>query len=117
MKYISLSAFYLFHLKDNDDVTLLDSAKAERLRRRVMFTDESAIHLSNRMRRVYFWSPNNFHFYEEIAKHPPHVMMWAAALSAESVVRPFFFERGTITTEIYLDMLQNFSFLSSSDGG
>jgi hypothetical protein len=43
----------------------------------IMFTDECVVYLSARSQNVYIWAKQNPHFFEEVAQHPPHVMMWA----------------------------------------
>jgi hypothetical protein len=50
----------------------------------VLFTDECAIYRSVNSRNIVFWAKQNPHFYEELEKNPPHVMVWAG-LSATHV--------------------------------
>jgi hypothetical protein len=69
----------------------------------VPFTDECAIYRSVRSRNIVFWAKENPHFYEEMEKNPPHVMVWAG-LSATHMFGPFFFH-GSVTEQAYHDML------------
>ena len=75
-------------------------------RKNVFFSDECAIYLSNRSRNVYFWCKTNPHYYEEIEQHPPHVMMWAA-ISANHLIGPYFFNT-SVDRVAYLTMLQKY---------
>jgi hypothetical protein len=71
--------------------------------RNIMFTDECVVYLSTRSQNVYIWAKQNPHFFEEVAQHPSHVMMWAGVTS-ELIIGPYFFDM-SVTGESYLDLL------------
>jgi hypothetical protein len=51
----------------------------------VLFTDECAIYRSVHSRNIAFWSKENPHFYEELERNPPQIMVWAR-LSATHIL-------------------------------
>jgi hypothetical protein len=65
----------------------------------VLFTDECAFS------KHCFWAKENPHFYKELERNPPHIMVWAG-LSAKDVFGPFFFH-GSVTGQAYHDMVAN----------
>jgi hypothetical protein len=65
------------------------------LQRSVLFTDECAIYRSVHSQNIVFWAKENPHFYEELERNSPHVMVWAG-LSAAHMFAPFFFH-GSVT--------------------
>ena len=85
---------------------LLDTFVSISSRGKVFFSDECAIYRSSRSRNVYFWAKENPHFVEQVAHHPPHVMVWAA-VSSRYCIGPYFFD-GPVNQEAYLSMLQDF---------
>jgi hypothetical protein len=46
----------------------------------LLFTDECAIYRSVHSQNIVFWATENPHFYEELERNPPHVMVWAGRL-------------------------------------
>jgi hypothetical protein len=69
----------------------------------VLFTDECAIYQSVHSRNIVFWAKENPHYYEELERNPPHIMVWAG-LSATHMFGPFFFH-GSVTGQAYHDMI------------
>jgi hypothetical protein len=63
---------------------LLAAFCSQRARGTVLFTDECAIYWSVHSPNIVFWAKENPHFYEELERNPPHVMVWAG-LSATHV--------------------------------
>ncbi|PNF32015.1 hypothetical protein B7P43_G06576 [Cryptotermes secundus] len=55
------------------------------------------------------WGSENPHEYGKMARHSPKVNVWCA-LMHDRVIGPFFFAEQTVTSVIYLDMLQNLAF-------
>jgi hypothetical protein len=53
--------------------------------------DECAVYLSARSQKVYIWATQNPRFFEEVAQHPPHVMMWDG-ITSELIIGPYFFD-------------------------
>ena len=49
--------------------------------RKIMFSDECAIHKSSKSRNIYFWAKENPFYKEEVENNSPHVMIWAALTS------------------------------------
>jgi isocitrate/isopropylmalate dehydrogenase len=62
-------------------------------------------YLSTRPRNDYIWAKQNPHFFEEVAQHPLHVMMWAGVTS-ELIIGPHFFDV-SVTDESYLGLLSH----------
>jgi hypothetical protein len=63
---------------------LLAAFRSQCARGAVLFTDECAIYRSVHSRNIVFWTKENPHFYEELERNPPHIMVWAG-LSATHV--------------------------------
>jgi hypothetical protein len=82
---------------------LLAAFHSQRARGAVLFTDECAIFWSVHSQNIVFWDKENPHFYEELERNPPHVMVWAG-LSGTYRFGPFFFH-GSVTRQAYHDML------------
>jgi hypothetical protein len=59
--------------------------------------------MSVHSRNIALWVKGNPHFYEEVERNPPHVMVWVG-LSATLMFGPFFFH-GSVTGRVYHDML------------
>lgn len=72
---------------------------------KVMFTDECAIYRSSRSRNVYFWGKENPHFFQEIERNPPHVMVWAG-MTQTHLFGPYFFD-GSVNQDSYLHMIND----------
>lgn len=51
----------------------------------------STIYRREKARNVYLWSKTKTHFFGEVERNPPHVMVWAA-VSATSLIGPYFFD-------------------------
>jgi hypothetical protein len=81
----------------------------------VMFTDDCAVYLSARSQNVCIRVKPNPHFFEEVAQHPPPVMMWAGVTS-ELIIRPYLFDV-FVTGEIYLDLLSHWLILELDNVG
>jgi hypothetical protein len=63
---------------------LLAVFRSQRARAAVLFTGECFIYRNVLSRNTVFSAKENPHFYEELERNPPHVMMWAG-LSATHV--------------------------------
>jgi hypothetical protein len=61
--------------------TLLHTFQTLASFRNVPFTTECAVYLSKRSKNFYISAKKKLHFFEEVAQHPPHVMMWAGVTS------------------------------------
>jgi hypothetical protein len=89
----------MFHwIQDNE--RFLDS---------IIFNDESTIHISGKVNthNCRIWGSENPRVSLEHVRDSPKVTMFCA-LSQERVYGPFFFMEMTITSIVYLDMLQQF---------
>lgn len=51
-----------------------------------------------------FWSKQNPYFWEQVQQHPPSLMVWAA-MCAEHLIGPFFFD-GSVNATAYIEMLR-----------
>jgi hypothetical protein len=71
----------------------------------VMFPNECVVYLGARSQNVFIWSKQNPHFFEEVAQHPPHVMMWAGVTN-ELIIGPYFFDV-PVTGESYLGLMSH----------
>jgi hypothetical protein len=56
---------------------LLVAFRSQRAHGAVLFTDECTVYRSVHSRNIVFLAKENTHFYEELERNPPHVMMWA----------------------------------------
>jgi hypothetical protein len=56
---------------------LLAVFHSQRARGAVPFTNECANYRSVHSRNIVFWAMENPHFYEELERNPPQVMVWA----------------------------------------
>jgi hypothetical protein len=76
------------------------------------FSDEAHFHIDGNVNRHNhrYWAPTNPHWSTEKGLHSPKTTVWAA-ISRKKVYGPFFFDQ-TITSERYLEMLQQ-SFYAS----
>jgi hypothetical protein len=54
---------------------LLAAFRSQRARGAVLFTDECAIYQSVHSQNIFFWAKENPHFYEELERNPPHIMV------------------------------------------
>ncbi|KFM70764.1 hypothetical protein X975_05074, partial [Stegodyphus mimosarum] len=78
---------------------------------RIMFSDEASFHLSGIVNRhnVHIWGSENPHEYREAQRDSPKVSVWCG-LMHDGVIGPFFFTEKTVSSVVYLDMLENFIF-------
>ncbi|GBM12225.1 hypothetical protein AVEN_21028-1 [Araneus ventricosus] len=79
----------------------------ERFLRKIMFSDEATFHVCGHIHchNVRVWVSENPRAYVEYKRNTPKVNMWCA-LMHDKVIGPFFFAKPTVTSNIYLDMLQ-----------
>jgi hypothetical protein len=75
-----------------------------------MFTDKCVLHVSARSQHVYSWVKQNPHFFEQVAQHLPHVLMWAAVTS-KLIIGPHFFGV-PVTDDNYLELLSHYLILN-----
>ncbi|KFM64525.1 hypothetical protein X975_16921, partial [Stegodyphus mimosarum] len=79
--------------------------------KRIMFSDETSFHLSGIVNRqnVRIWGSENPYEYREAQRDTPKVNVWCG-LMHDGVIGPFFFTEKTVSSVVYLDMLENFVF-------
>ncbi|KFM73977.1 hypothetical protein X975_13500, partial [Stegodyphus mimosarum] len=79
--------------------------------KRIMFSDEASFHLSGILNphNVRIWGFENPHEYREAQRDSPKVNVWCG-LMRNRVIAPFFFTEKTVSSVVYLDMLENFVF-------
>ncbi|KFM72225.1 hypothetical protein X975_12840, partial [Stegodyphus mimosarum] len=79
--------------------------------KRVMFSDEASFHLSGIINRhnVRICESENPHEYREAQGDSPKVNV-QCGLMHDRVIGPFFFTEKTVSSVVYLDMLENFVF-------
>jgi hypothetical protein len=82
---------------------LLAAFRTQRACGAVLFTDECTIYRSVHSRNIVFWAKENPHFYKDLERNPPQVMVWAG-LSATYMFGPFFFH-GSIILQAHHNML------------
>lgn len=84
--------------------------------KKVMFTDEACFHVSGKVNRhnVRIWGSENPHFSMEMVRDSPKVNVWCGLLH-DRVIGPFFFAEASITSAVYLDMLEQFAFPQIED--
>ncbi|KFM71424.1 hypothetical protein X975_15209, partial [Stegodyphus mimosarum] len=77
----------------------------------VIFSDEASFHLSGIVNRhnVRVWRSGNPHEYHEAQRDSPKVNVWCG-LMYDRVIGPFFFTEKTVSSVVYLDILENFVF-------
>ncbi|KFM65773.1 hypothetical protein X975_25152, partial [Stegodyphus mimosarum] len=77
----------------------------------IMFSDESSFHLSGIVNRhnVRIWGSENPHEYREAQRDSTKVNVWCG-LMHDRVIGPFVFTEKTVSSVVYLDMLENFVF-------
>lgn len=83
----------------------------ERFLTTILFSDEACFHISGTVNRhnILIWWSENPHEYREMARDSPKVNVWCALIH-DRIIGSFFFAEKTVTSVIYLDMLQNFVF-------
>ncbi|KFM78615.1 hypothetical protein X975_09761, partial [Stegodyphus mimosarum] len=79
--------------------------------KRIMFSDKASFHLSAIVNRhnVCIWGSENPHEYCEAQRDSPKVNVWCGLIH-DRVIEPFFFTEKTVSSVVYLDMLENFVF-------
>ncbi|KFM59228.1 hypothetical protein X975_23270, partial [Stegodyphus mimosarum] len=79
--------------------------------KRIMFSDEASFHLSGIVNRhnVRIWGSENPHEYREAQRDSRKVNVWCG-LMHDRVIGPFFFTEKTVSSVVYLDVLENFVF-------
>ncbi|KFM68972.1 hypothetical protein X975_03850, partial [Stegodyphus mimosarum] len=77
--------------------------------KRIMFSDEASFHLSGIVKHhnVCIWVSENPHEYREAQRHTLKVNVWCG-LMHDRVIGPLFFTEKTVSSVVYLDMLENF---------
>lgn len=73
----------------------------------VCFTDEATFHLSGKVNKqnVRIWGSEKPHAIREHIRDSPKVNVWCGLLQ-DKIIGPFFFVEGTITGNVYQDMLE-----------
>ena len=81
-----------------------------------MFTDQACFHVSGKVNwhNVRIWGSENPHVVIEHIRDNPKVNVWCGLLHDHSV-GPFYFVEETVTSAIYMNMLERFSFLQIED--
>lgn len=76
---------------------------------RIMFSDEATFHVSGKVNRhnVRIWGSENPRVLHEEVRDSPKVNVWCGMMN-NIIIGPFFFGESTITSSVYLDMLQQF---------
>ncbi|KFM61029.1 hypothetical protein X975_23527, partial [Stegodyphus mimosarum] len=79
--------------------------------KRIMFSDEASVHLSSIVNRhnVRIWESENHHEYRDAQRDSPKVNV-CCGLMHDRVIGPFVFTEKTVSSAVYLDMLENFVF-------
>ncbi|GBM47326.1 hypothetical protein AVEN_7772-1 [Araneus ventricosus] len=76
---------------------------------RICFSDESTFHVNGMVNRhnVLIWGSENPHVSAQLQRDSPKVNVWCS-LMHNKVIGPFFFTEKSVTTSVYLDLLQLF---------
>ncbi|KFM58633.1 hypothetical protein X975_22411, partial [Stegodyphus mimosarum] len=79
--------------------------------KRIMFSDEASFHLSGIVNRhnVRIWGSENPHEYRKAQRDSSKVNV-VCGLMHDRVIGPFFFTEKTVSSVVYLHMLENFVF-------
>ena len=79
-------------------------------------TDEACFHVSGKVNRhnARIWGPENPHVVIEHIHDSPKVDVWCGLLH-DHLVGPFFFAEDTVTSTIYMNMLEGFAFPQIED--
>lgn len=74
-----------------------------------MFCDKTIYHISRRGNKQYLhiWGTEHVHATVEHVRDSPKVNVWCGLLH-DHLIGPFFFAETTVTSNSYLDMLENF---------
>ena len=90
----------LNHLEDDEDDL-----------KKVIFTDEACFHASWKVNRhnVSIWGSENPHMVMEHIRDSPKVNVWCGLLH-DRLLSPFFIAEDTVTSTIYMNMLEGFAF-------
>jgi ribosomal protein S18 acetylase RimI-like enzyme len=78
---------------------------------KILFSDEATFHTHGvvNCHNCRIWGSKNPHAQMEHVRDSPKVNVWCDIMSGR-IVGPFFFHESTITSAVYLDMLENFVF-------
>jgi hypothetical protein len=78
---------------------------------KILFSDEATFHTHGVVNHhnCRIWGSENPHALMEHVRDSPNVNVWCGIMS-DRTVGPFFFHKITITSAVYLDMLENFVF-------
>jgi len=81
-----------------------------------MFTDEAYSHVLGKVNQhnVRIWGSENPHMVIEHIRDSPKVNVWCGLLH-DRLVGPFFFAEDTVTSTIYMNMLEGFAFPQIED--
>ena len=84
--------------------------------KKVMFTDEACFQVSGKVNwlNVRIWGSENPHKVIEHICDSPKVNVWCRLLH-DCLVGPFFFAEDTVTSTIYMNMLEGFAFPQIED--
>ena len=84
--------------------------------KKVMFTDEACFHVSGKVNRhnVRIWGSKNSHMVIQHIRNSHKVSVWRDLLH-DRLVAPFFFAEDTVTSTIYMNMLEGFAFPQIED--
>lgn len=76
---------------------------------RVIFSDEATFHVSGRVNRhnTVYWARENPRATRELSRGSPKVNVWCA-VTASTIIGPYFFEDRTVNAINYLSMLETF---------
>ncbi|KFM67649.1 hypothetical protein X975_03945, partial [Stegodyphus mimosarum] len=79
--------------------------------KRIMFSDEAYFHVFGIVNRhnMRIWGSENPFEYREAQRDSPKVNVWCG-LMHDRVIGPFFYTEKTVSSVVYLDMLENFVF-------
>jgi len=74
------------------------------------FSDEATFHTSGHVNRhnTIFWGMENPHVIREHKRDSPKVNVWCA-VTAAGVIGPYFFDTPTVTSDVYLQMVQQYT--------
>lgn len=78
---------------------------------KIVFSDECIFRLNGFVNKqnVRIWGDERPNDVNEHTLHSPSVMVWCA-ISKDRVIGPYFFENGTVTGELYKNMLSQYAF-------
>ena len=79
--------------------------------KKVMFTDKACFHVSRKVNwhNVRIWGSENCHVVIEHMYDSPKLNVWCDLLH-DRLAGPFFFAEDTVTSTVYMNMLEGFAF-------